>query len=248
MGTTASKLVVWLLILGFFVIWENIVRLNLVDPYSLAAPSESLLSLFSIRDLQPNIIKTLSSIGVSYLFAISIGLCFGLVVGARKYLTQLTEPIIVSLFAIPKIILLPLFMLWLGLGQNLSIGFATFHGFLPITINTIAAMKNLSPTLLLLSRSMGASRLNIYRKIIFPSLAPLLMTGLRLGLIAVTIGTILVELFVPGYGGVGGLVSTFAVTFRVKELYGVTILISIFAIAMVLPILYVERRVSKWRP
>ena len=243
---TTSVLIALVVIL-FFAFWEGIVRLNLVDPYSLAAPTDSLVSLFNLPELWPNLTRTLFFIGLSYLFAVSIGLLFGLIVGSKRLLMQISDPFVMALYSTPKVILMPIFILWIGLGFNLSVVFATFSGFFPMAINTIAALKGMSPSLLLLPRSLGASRFQTYRKVIFPALLPMISTGLRLSLIAVMIAVILVEFFVPGFGGVGGLMVDFSITFRVHELYGVIILMSVIAIAIVMPILFIEKRLSKWR-
>jgi len=177
--------------------------------------------------------------------SVVIGIFLGFTIGYFKYLRDSMTPLVFFLFSLPKIPLLPLFILWFGSGLNLRISYGFTLAVFPILINIIQAIKEIDPTYFSIARSLGAGTGKIYTKILIPAIFPALLAGLRLGFSSCVVGVIIPELFI-GRWGIGSLVSVLAATFRVVELYAVIITFSLFTVAINILILYIERRSLKW--
>ena len=104
-------------------------------------------------------------------------------------------PIILLLYGTPQITILPLFILYFGIGPPSKIAFGVTHGIFPIIMAIVAGVQNLKPILLTSARSMGASRWHILRYVVFPHMIPSFFAGMRLGMTGVLLGVLLAELY-----------------------------------------------------
>lgn len=133
----------------------------------------------ALGDLQ----MTMYELVLAFAMAVSAGLGVGYVVGSSRFLTSVLEPLLTGFFAIPIIIFFPLFILYFGLGPASKIAFGAVFGFFPVVLNTISGFGNLDPRLVDVARSMGASNFQMFRRVLFPGALPVILTGLRMGLI-----------------------------------------------------------------
>ena len=105
-------------------------------------------------------------------------------------------PIILLLYGTPQVTILPLFILYFGIGPASKIAFGVSHGIFPIIVTIVAGVQNIKPILMTAARSMGASRWQIFRWVIFPHMIPSFFAGMRLGMTGVLLGVLLAELYV----------------------------------------------------
>jgi NitT/TauT family transport system permease protein len=240
----------FLAILSFFLVWEVVADLRLISPQFIASPSNALLSLLQ-RDVQSSIIVnarvTLFEIAVAYIVAVSLGLGTGLAVGLSKYLTSVFEPFVLVLFAVPKISLLPLFILWFGIGISSKVAFGIFAGIFPVAVNTIAGAKSINISNIVLARSMGANSFQIYRKIALPSIIPTAFAGMRLSLILVAVTVTLAEMYQGTVLGLGSLIFYWSTIFLTGPLYGVILVFSAVLIAANQVLLFLEKKLNSLR-
>ena len=117
-------------------------------------------------------------------------------------------PIILLLYGLPQVTILPIFVLLFGIGAASKIAFGVSHGMFPIMIAVAAGVQKINPILLTSARSMGASRTQVLRHVIFPHMVPSFFTGLRLGMTGVLLGVLLAELYVST-AGIGYFTSIF---------------------------------------
>jgi NitT/TauT family transport system permease protein len=231
----------------FFLVWELVADFRIISPQFIAGPSSAILSLFQ-RDVLTSILDnarvTLFEIAVSYLIAASIGFGIGLMIGLSKYLTSIFEPFVLLLFAVPKITLLPLFILWFGIGIFSKIAFGIFAGIFPVAVNTIAGAKSINISNIILAKSMGASNLQIYRKIAIPCIIPTAFAGLRLSLILVAVTVTLAEMYQGTVLGLGSLIFYWSTIFLTGPLYGVILVFSAVLIAVNQTLLYFEKKLN----
>ena len=128
-------------------------------------------------------------------------------------------PIILLLYGTPQVTILPLFILYFGIGPASKIAFGVSHGIFPIIVTIVAGVQNIKPILMTAAHSMGASRWQIFRWVIFPHMIPSFFAGMRLGMTGVLLGVLLAELYVST-AGIGYFTQLFTQNFDPTKLLG----------------------------
>ncbi len=237
------------LILGALVLWEILARL--AGPSDLIAPPAAVLSaLFSTILSDPDIRAALGSalveIVLAYALAIGAGLVVGFGVGSSRFGRRALYPVVLLLYAIPQVVLLPLFVLGFGIGPAAKIAFGFSHGVFPIIVNVAAGMRNVDPRYLRAASAMGASRSDIFRDVTFPHMVASFFTGLRLAMTMTLLGVILAELYVST-SGVGYFARQFAETFDPAPLFALIGALAAMALALNAAVRIAERRFTRWK-
>ena len=235
MSASRSSLAFWLrlaLVAFIFAALEIYGRFY-ADPAFMSPPS-GILRAFVERILpEPKIIEALFlcvlQIAAAYGLSILFGTLTGLLVGATSFSRSAFFPIVLLLFAIPQVSLLPLVILFFGLGPAAKIAFGFSHGVFPIIMNVVAGMRDVKELHLRAARSMGASRSETIRHVILPHAVPSLFTGLRLGMTMTLLGVILAELYVST-GGVGYYTRLFAENYNPAPLFALIGCLAVIAI------------------
>jgi NitT/TauT family transport system permease protein len=189
---------------------------------------------------------TLVEVSVAFGLSVAVGLCAGILIGWNATTRSAALPIVLLVYAIPQVVLLPLVVLIFGLGPLSKIAFGFSHGVLPIIVNVVGGMRNLNQLYLRGAHSMGASRLDIARHVIFPHMAPSFFAGLRLGMALTLVGVILAELYVS-MAGIGYYTQIFAETFDPAPLFALIAVLAAIAIALNAMVRLAERRFTRWR-
>lgn len=244
-----SPMLARLLVIALFVcFWE--VGARLYDDQEFLAPASQ--TAIALVDLLQNIgvLKALGYMIVAlvagFTMAMVSGALLGMFIGINRLSYLTLFPIILLIYAIPQVTLLPLFVLTFGVGTAVKIVYGFTHGFFPIIVCVIAGTQNINPVLLRAARSMGASKSQIFRKIVFPFMIPSLFTGMRLGMSATLIGVILAELY-ASQKGVGFYTRQFSDTFQPDMLFALVLLISVAAITINEMLRRAEYHFSRWR-
>ncbi len=129
----------------------------------------------------PDLRVTATEFAVAFVLATTSGTLVGYFVSRSRYLIKVFEPLLASIFSIPIILFLPLYVLFFGLGPASKIALGTTISFFPIALATIAGFGNVDRTLVTAARSMGASDFQLFRYVLFPAALPVIMGGLRIG-------------------------------------------------------------------
>jgi NitT/TauT family transport system permease protein len=228
-------------------VWEAIVRLGLVNQIILAAPSDIVLAAANDGDVFLRAFATtMMEIAAAILIAWTLGVVLGVVIGSSRTLSAAAAPVLSSLFAIPLIILYPLLMAWLGIGPLSKVVFAAVAGFFPIALNTIDGVGAIERRYLVFARSVGATRLQTYARIIFPLALPARVSGLRVGTGLVVIGVIVTEML-ASLGGIGFLISYHRTLFNTGHVYFGMALALVMAVAVNVGLTRLDRRIGLWR-
>jgi ABC-type nitrate/sulfonate/bicarbonate transport system permease component len=227
----------WLARVGVIVLllglWEIAARWW-VDPMFLAPPSRVLMSLGAVLETRgvPAALRiTFWELGTAFVLAVAIGLVLGLAIGLAAFARKSVMPIVLLLYGTPQITILPLFILYFGIGPASKIAFGVTHGFFPITLAVVAGVQNIKPILLTSARSMGASRWQVLRHVIFPHMIPSFFIGMRLGMTGVLLGVLLAELYVST-AGIGYFTTLFTQNFDPTRLFGLIAVLAAMAIAL----------------
>jgi ABC-type nitrate/sulfonate/bicarbonate transport system permease component len=216
-----------------FVFWEIAARWW-IDPMFLSPPSRVLASLqavFETRGVPAALRITFWELAVAFVLSVAIGLAIGLAVGLQPFARKSFMPIILLLYGTPQVTILPLFILYFGIGPASKIAFGVSHGFFPVILAIVAGVQNIKPILLVSARSMGASRWQILRHVVFPHMIPSFFAGMRLGMTGVLLGVLLAELYVST-AGIGYFTTLFTQNFDPTRLLGLIAVLAAMAIAL----------------
>jgi NitT/TauT family transport system permease protein len=230
------------------VVWEIAARW-FIDPLFISPPSRVLLSLGTVwhtNGVPAALRLTLFELAVAFAIAVAIGLTVGLAVGLRPFARRSLMPIILLLYGLPQITILPLFILYFGIGPASKIAFGVTHGMFPIMIAIVAGVQNMKPILLVSARSMGASRWQILRWVVFPHMIPSFFAGMRLGMSGALLGVLLAELYVST-AGIGHFTTMFTENFDPTKLFGLVAMLATMAIILNEIVRRAETRFSRWR-
>lgn len=164
--------------------WFVIGRSGLVSPLFLPpmeAVWQALRTLVRTSQFWAAVSVTLGTIAKAYAIAAVLGVLAAYLVTRSRFLTQVFEPLVSGLFAIPITLFLPLFILLFGIGPASKVAYGAAYGFFPIALNTIAGLVSVDRRYLNAARSMGLSRFGTFRHVLFPAAFPVMLTGLRIG-------------------------------------------------------------------
>ena len=227
-------------------LWEAVVRLDLVSQIILAAPSHIVLAAAQDGGVFLHAFATTSiEIGAAIVIAWTLGIVLGMVAGSSHTLAA-AAPVLSSIFAIPLIILYPLLMAWLGIGPLSKVVFGVLSGFFPIALNTIDGVRAIERRYLVFARSIGATKLQTYARIIFPLALPAMISGLRVGTGLVVIGVIVTEML-ASLGGIGYLISYHRTLFNTGHVYFGIMLALVMSVAVNIGLTWLDRRIGLWR-
>ena len=238
-----------LILAALVLVWEVWLRVA-GDTIVIAPPSSIVNALFTQvlpdPEIRGAILTALLEVVAGYALAIIGGLAIGLAVGSTNFSRRSLYPIILLLYAIPQAVLLPLFTLGFGIGPAAKIAFGFSHGVFPVIVNVVAGMRNVNPHYLRAAHSMGASRSDIIRNVIFPHMVASFFTGLRLAMTMTLLGVILAELYVST-SGVGYFTKLFAETFDPSPLFALIGALALMAIGLNEIVRVIERRFTRWK-
>ena len=220
-------------IILLLIFWEIAAR-YFVDKIFLSPPSAVFTSLHTVFQTNgvPNALRVSAyEIVVAFAMSVVIGLVVGLSVGLQRFAHRSFMPIILLLYGTPQITILPLFILYFGIGPASKIAFGVSHGIFPIIVTVVAGVQNIKPILLTSAKSMGASRWHIFRWVIFPHMIPSFFAGMRLGMTGVLLGVLLAELYVST-AGIGYFTTLFTQNFDPTRLLGLIAVLAAMAIVL----------------
>ncbi len=198
---------------GWFVtlvllVWWLITAAGWVDPYKLPAPGDvlsTLGTLFTERALMSDLGATLLRLVEGWAIGVVAGVLLGLLTGGSRTLEDGIRPVIAGLQSVPTIAFLPLAILWFGFSGTAVLAVTAFGTFKPMALATYGAMHQVSPTLLMAGRALGARGLFMQRTLMFPAIVPSLVTGLKMGWSFAWRALMAAEIIVTGAAGLGGV-------------------------------------------
>ena len=237
-----------LVVAALFLLWEAAARWW-IDPIFLSPPSKvftSLDALLQTRGVPAALRVTFWQLAVAFVLSVVIGLVVGLAVGLSRFSHRSFMPIILLLYGTPQVTILPLFILYFGIGPASKIAFGVSHGIFPIIVTTVAGVQNIKPILMTAARSMGANHWQMFRWVIFPHMIPSFFAGMRLGMTGVLLGVLLAELYVST-AGIGYFTNMFTQSFDPTRLLGLISLLAAMAIVLNEIVRRAEVHFGRWR-
>ncbi|HEV8310275.1 MAG TPA: ABC transporter permease [Methylomirabilota bacterium] len=165
-------------------LWEAATRLQLVSPLFLPPPTavaREAVGMVGSGELGRHLGVSLLRIGLGFVLGAAAGTALGLLLGTSRVVEAVGNPLIAATYPIPKIALLPLMILWLGIGEAPKVAMIALGVFFPVVINTYAGVRDTEPLMVKAATSLGAVRRQVLVKVILPSALPMILAGYRLG-------------------------------------------------------------------
>ena len=226
---------VWALtVLGVVAVWELIGRTGLFLPDlfpSFIAIVHALWTHVTTPILLPHLAASFSAVGGGFLIGTVLGVPLGVILGSRRAVIAVSEPLILYLAVVPKIIILPIFILFFGIGVQSKLAVGAAAAFFPISLLTIAGMREVKPIYVTVARSVGAPPLKVATQVYLPAVMAYVFAGLRLGMGAAVTGALLAETKVA-QAGLGFLAVNYYGQFQIAEMYSLFLLIFLLATAL----------------
>ena len=231
----------------FFVIWEYYGRR--MDPIFMAPPSAifgAAVTLIQSGALEKAMVQTLWPFAVGMVLTVVVGILLGIVMAQWRTFEYVLDPFINALYAIPRIALVPLIILWAGLEFAGKVTILVSVAIFPITVNTYAGIRDVRGSMLEIGRAYGATEWQIFWKIVLPAAVPFIMAGVRLAVGLAIIGIIVAEFF-TAISGLGGMIVEYANVFATAKLFVPIIVIALIGVILTELVMWLERRMSRWR-
>lgn len=181
-----------------------------------------------------------------YAVAIVLGVPVGLFLGGFRFLGRTLDPFLNALMATPRVAFIPLIIILLGLGLKAKIVIIALGAIMPILMNTYAGVLNADGELVEMARATGASRGQVFRKILLPGALPFVVVGLRVGATIGLINTVVAELY-TAVTGLGGLLATYGNTFQMAPYFVVVIVLALIGLIVTQFLRLLELRMERWR-
>jgi NitT/TauT family transport system permease protein len=242
-------LTVWEFMGGAWSVYNPIPFLR-INPMFMSAPSlvwNAAYGLFSSGEIYNDLYVSGIEFFWGYTLSVIVGIPFGIGVGWYKKMSYIFDPFINAMNATPRIALLPLIIIWLGIGIPSKIGIIFLGAVFPMLINARDGVKTTPHNLLNAARSFGASEWQIFRSVVFPSTVPFLLTGLRLAVGRALVGVLVGELY-AATAGVGFMITVAGATFQTDKVFVGVLIFAITGMVLTESLNRLEGRFDKWRP
>jgi NitT/TauT family transport system permease protein len=246
-----KKILGGLAVAVFLITWELVGNVfQLINPMFMSAPSlifKAGWEMFRSGEIYHDLyVSGIEFIG-GYALAAVVGIPFGILTGWYKRMSYIFDPFVNAMNATPRVALLPLVIIWLGIGIMSKVGIIFLGAVFSILINTRDGVKTTPANLLNAARSFGASEWMVFKTVVVPSTIPFILTGLRLAVGRALVGVLVGELY-AATAGIGFMITVAGATFQTDKVFvGVGIFALSGMIGMEL-LTKVEKRFDRWRP
>jgi len=234
----------------FMLAWEGVVRLGMVNPLFTSSPSRIVSTFFGMTHegvLAKDIRVSGTEFLIGYSLAIVVGIILGVAMGWYRDISAALQPFVSALYSTPRIALVPLFIIWLGIGIWSKVAVVFLVAMFQILISTEAGVRAADESLIRTARSFGAGNRQIFTTIVLPGAVPFLITGLRLGLGQALVGIVVGELY-AATAGIGYEIAVAGATFQTDRVFVGIVILASAAICMMWALRQFELRFESWKP
>lgn len=249
LGDGQRYLLAFASIAGTLCLWQLVVATGLINPVLLPPPSDVIKTFIStIADgtLIRNIVASLTRVVEGFLLALIVAVPMGIAMGVSRIAYGLLDPLLELLRPIPPIAVIPLAILWFGIGELSKDLLIAYGAFFPILVNTMAGFREVERVHVHAAQALGANRYHIFRDVVLRSALPFVIVGARLGMGMAFIVLVAAEL-IASSAGLGFMISDARYNFRTDQMFVGMACIGILGFLLNVLLLKIERRLLKWR-
>lgn len=231
-------------------IWQACWSAGMISPLFLSGPS-AIVKQFWETLRHGTLLADMRFSGLNFLIgfglALVTGVVLGVIIGWYRWVRLLFDPFVNALYAMPRIAMVPMIIIWFGVGMWSKVFIVFLSSFFPILINTVGGIRSVDADLLKAARAFCASDWQIFKTVAIPGSVPFILTGVRQGVAVGLIGVVVGEMF-GGSQGVGFMVAYGGQTFATDTLFLGVMIIGFAGILLSILTEKLERRFSRWRP
>jgi ABC-type nitrate/sulfonate/bicarbonate transport system permease component len=242
-GTIVLLLLVWQF-LPDFVPMKAGTKLFFTVPSHIAG---TLWTMFATGSIWAPLGVSASAFAIGLLLAIVVGLPLGVLLGRSPTLNAMVDPFITAFNATPRLVFLPLLMLWFGIGIWSKVAVVFLGALFPLLINTYEGVRNADRLLINVVRAFGAGEWDIARLVVVPNSLPFIIVGLRLAIGRAVLGVVVAEFF-GSQDGLGVVMVRAASEFKVDVVFAGLIVFAALSLIMTGLVKLIEDRLTRWRP
>lgn len=227
---------------------EAAARLGLVDNSFIPTPSDVAIQTVSIitsGSVARPLLTTTSLLFAGYAIGCFAAVALGILMGNYRRVYNLFEPLTELLRPMPKVTLLPVLILFLGLGPSMKVTIVALAAFFPVLINTVQGVRAVDPVLTDMARTFGHSGLAVLWRILLPASAPYILSGMRISL-GISLVVVIIAEMISGSGGLGDVILEAQRRFLVVDSYTWLVVVAALGFALNSLFLWVERRTTFW--
>jgi len=220
-----------------------------VDPVFMSYPTailQAVPAMIASGELPKALLSSVIGLAVGLSLSIVFGTLLGLLMGRYRLMDQILDLQINALYATPNVALIPLLILWFGLGLLSKIVIIFLAAFFPIIVNTYAGVRNVGRGLVEVALAEGANEAQIFTKIVVPASLPFIMTGIRLAMGRAVVAMVVAELF-TALAGLGGAIMNYGNAFKTDKLFVVIIVLALLGVSLTESVRYLERKLAPWK-
>jgi NitT/TauT family transport system permease protein len=247
-----TKLIPWvstlLSIVLLVIIWKLVIALFDVSPFVLPQPEDVLKGvkeLVNSDGFWTDVRVTLTETLVGFAIALALGIILGTILGRVMWLEQAARPVIVASQVVPKVALIPLFIIWFGFGMTSKIIIVALLAFFPILLNVILGVRSVDSGHRDVMRSLNASRWETFRRLEYPSTLPYILAGMEVGIVFAVVGAIVGE-YLGGDQGLGYRIVTSLNNLQAETLFAVILVLTLFGFLLYLAVIALKRFLIPW--
>jgi len=226
--------------------WELLAKHGHVENYVLPAPSEVASALWNDRDLlAPDTWVTAREVLLGFALALVIGVAVALVLHLSPVLRRAAYPLVVASQAIPVVVIAPILVIWFGFGITPKLIVIALICFFPVVVNTLDGLEGVDGDQVKMMRTLGASRLDLLRRLELPTSLPFLFSGAKVAVAVAVIGAVFGEL-VGSDAGLGHAIQVGTAQLETARVFAAVLILSVMAIALFGLVALVERWAVPW--
>jgi NitT/TauT family transport system permease protein len=245
-GALGVRLAPWLFTIVMFVVWEAVCRVFKIPTFFLPPPTAIAQAFVDFWPaIYRNSIFTLSTTMIGFAMAVGFGLFLGLVVGWSRTIYAGLYPLMIGFNAIPKVAVVPILVLWFGIGFIPAVLTAFLISFFPIVVNVATGLATIEPELEDVLKALGASKLDIMRKVGIPRTLPYFFGSLKIAITLAFVGSVISESIASNYG-IGNLMLQAQAQFQVPLIFAGLVALAVEGIVMYWAMAVLEGRMTKW--
>jgi NitT/TauT family transport system permease protein len=237
-------------VLAFLILWEVAADQHWINARLTGQPTliyQAALDVFLKDRFLYHAWVSLAEFGIGFVLALIVGVPLGLIMGTHKGTRLFLEPPLMALYTAPRLALLPILIVWLGIGLASKIAVVFLGAVFPILVNTLAGVRNADNRLVQAARAFGATRMDIFVKILVPGSLPAILMGVRLGIGRGVLSVIVGEMFVA-QAGIGYQIMSYGQGMQINKMLVYALTISLFSYALILAVQWLESRIRDWKP
>ena len=236
----------WIVIVGLLVFWQAVVQIFSIRPFVLPSPVAIYDAFVEYRGpIMSNAMFTLVNTLTGFGLGIVVGGLLGIVIGSFRLAYAGLYPLLIGINSVPKAAVVPILVLWMGIGQPPAIMTAFLLSFFPIAVNVATGLATVEPELEDVLRSLGATPYDILRKVGIPRTMPYFFASLKVAITLAFVGAVISET-IASNDGIGYLMLQAASQFRVPLMFAGLFVVAALGIATYVVFAIMERRMTRW--